>query len=65
MDKLDRQAIEDAHDLEITQWASWCVKELRRRALLSKSYHTLAEAVTKNAARNAATRAAGLDVDTE
>ncbi|MDO8385072.1 MAG: hypothetical protein Q7T13_01565 [Polaromonas sp.] len=60
---LHQQVIADADDLAITQAVSACIAELRRRALLSPSYNALAEAVAKNAVRNAANRAAGFDED--
>jgi hypothetical protein len=54
--ELHKQALEDAHDLEVTRIVSAVVAELRRRALLSKSYVPLAEAMVQNAKNNAAQR---------
>jgi hypothetical protein len=60
---LHIQAIKDSDDAGVAIAVSACIVELRRRALLSKSYIGLAEAVAKNAVRNAANRAAGFAPD--
>ena len=56
IDLTDKQLLENAHDLEITRLVSNCIAELKRRALLSKSYVNIADALVLNASRNAATR---------
>jgi hypothetical protein len=61
--ELHKQAVADASDIELSSWISAAVKECRRRALLSKGYAAVAISLGKNAEKNAALKAAGLEHD--